>query len=321
MGQQLNRALVTGGAGFIGSHIVDALVAEGCQVTVLDNLSTGSDLNLIAVMDRITFYEGDIRDRQMLEKAAQNCDVIFHLAAVVSVPQTIEDPVESASINEMGTLHILEVARKKKIRRVVFSSSCAVYGDAPQLPKKESMSLNPSSPYAVQKRTGEHYMRLGHELYGLQTISLRYFNVYGPRQDPSSPYSGVISIFMNKAVENQSPIIYGDGNQSRDFIYVTDVVAANLLAATSTSANGETINIGTASSVRINQLWEMICKMAGSTVKPQHQPARAGDIYASVASAERAQKLLGFNIGYPFEKGLALTYQWYQQQQRTDDRG
>ena len=320
MSHQLKRALVTGGAGFIGSHIVDALVSDGCQVTVLDNLSTGSDQNLFDVMDRITFYKGDIRDQQMLEKAAQDCNVIFHLAAVVSVPQTIEDPVESASINEMGTLYVLETARKKNIRRVIFSSSCAVYGDEPQLPKNEGMPIKPSSPYAVQKRTAEHYMRLGCELYGLETVSLRYFNVYGPRQDPSSPYSGVISIFMNQAVGKQSPVIFGDGNQSRDFIYVTDVVTANLLAARSASANGEIINIGTGSSVQINQLWDMICTLAGSTIKPRYQPARPGDIYASVASIEHAEKKLGFKVDYPFEKGLALTYQWYLQQQSIKDR-
>ena len=320
MSHQLKRALVTGGAGFIGSHIVDALVSDGCQVTVLDNLSTGSDQNLFDVMDRITFYKGDIRDQQVLEKAAQDCNVIFHLAAVVSVPQTIEDPVESASINEMGTLYVLETARKKDIRRVVFSSSCAVYGNAPQLPKKENMPLNPCSPYAVQKRTAEHYMRLGCELYGLETITLRYFNVYGPRQDPSSPYSGVISIFMDKAVRNQSPVIYGDGNQSRDFIYVADVVTANLLAARSASASGEIINIGTESSVQINQLWDMICALTGATIKPRYQPARPGDTYASVASAGRAKKRLGFKIEYPFEKGLALTYQWYLQQHRAGGR-
>ncbi|MGD8762024.1 MAG: SDR family oxidoreductase [Desulfobacteraceae bacterium] len=319
MSHQLKRALVTGGAGFIGSHIVDALVSDGCQVTVLDNLSTGSDLNLVTVMDRITFYKGDIRDRQMLEKAAQDCDVIFHLAAMISVPQTIEDPVESASINEMGTLYVLETARKKGIRRVIFSSSCAVYGDTPELPIKESMPLNPGSPYAIQKITAEHYLRLGYELYGLETISLRYFNVYGPRQDPSSPYSGVISIFMNQAIRNQSPVIYGDGNQSRDFIHVTDVVTANLLAARLASASGEIINLGTGSSVQINQLWDMICTLAGSAIKPRYQPARPGDIYASVASAAWAEKLLGFKVDYPFEKGLALTYEWYRQQQKAED--
>ena len=318
MGHQLKRALVTGGAGFIGSHIVDALMSDGCQVTVLDTLSTGSDLNLANAMDRITFYKGDIRDRQMLEKAARDCDVIFHLAAMVSVPQTIEDPVESASINEMGTLYILETARKNNIRRVIFSSSCAVYGNAPQLPKKESMPLNPGSPYAVQKITAEHYMRLGYQLYGLETINLRYFNVYGPRQDPSSPYSGVISIFMDKAIGNQSPVIYGDGSQSRDFIYVADVVTANLLAARSASAKGEIINIGTGNSVQINQLWDMICSLKGSTIKPRYQSARPGDIQASMASVERAEKKLGFKIEYPFEKGLALTYRWYLHQHKKE---
>jgi len=318
MSHQLKRALVTGGAGFIGSHIVDALMSDGCQVTVLDNLSTGSDLNLANAMDRITFYKGDIRDRQMLEKAARDCDVIFHLAAMVSVPQTIEDPVESASINEMGTLYVLETARKNNIRRVIFSSSCAVYGNAPQLPKKESMPLNPGSPYAVQKITAEHYMRLGYQLYGLETINLRYFNVYGPRQDPSSPYSGVISIFMNKAIGNQSPVIYGDGSQSRDFIYVADVVTANLLAARSASAKGEIINIGTGNTVQINQLWDMICSLKGATIKPRYQSARPGDIQASMASVERAEKKLGFKIEYPFEKGLALTYRWYLQQHKKE---
>lgn len=311
------RALVTGGAGFIGSHLVDALVAEGWRVTVLDNLSTGTELNLKSVMDDITFCKGDIRDRQILEKAAQDCDVIFHLAAVVSVPQTIDNPVESALTNDMGTLYVLEAARKKNIKRVVFSSSCAVYGDDPQLPKKETMRLKPCSPYAVQKMTAEQYMRLGYELYGLQAVSLRYFNVYGPRQDPSSPYSGVISIFMKMAVEQKSPIIYGNGDQSRDFVYVTDVVKANLLAAASAQARGQIVNIGTGSSVRINQLWDMICALTGLRIEPKYQPSRAGDIYASLANVEYAKLFLGFEHDYPFEKGLGSTYEWYKQRKRT----
>jgi len=311
------RALVTGGAGFIGSHLVDALVAEGWRVAVLDNLSTGTEINLASVMDDITFIKGDIRDRQILEKAVEDCSVIFHLAAVVSVPQTIDHPVESALINDLGTLHVLEEARKKNIKRVVFSSSCAVYGDDPQLPKKETMYLKPASPYALQKMTAEHYMRLGCELYGLEAVSLRYFNVYGPRQDPSSPYSGVISIFMKMAVERKSPVIYGDGNQSRDFIYVKDVVKANLLAAASDQARGKIVNIGTGSSVRINQLWDMICSLNGLTIKPQYQPSRPGDIYASVANVECAKSFLGFEHDYPFEKGLERTYAWYKQRQRT----
>jgi len=316
MNHQITRALVTGGAGFIGSHIVDALVADGCRVAVLDNLSTGAELNLASVRDRITFYHGDIRDRQVLEKAAKGCDVIFHLAAVVSVPQTIENPVESAMINELGTLFVLETARSEHIKRVVFSSSCAVYGDDPQLPKTEAMNLTPCSPYAIQKMTAEHYMRLGHDLYGLETVSLRYFNVYGPRQDPSSPYSGVISIFMQKAVDEKIPVIYGDGNQSRDFIYVTDVVNANLLAATVAPASGDIVNIGTGSSIRINQLWDMICALSDFSLKPQYRPTRPGDIYASVAKVEHARALLDFSAEYPFDRGLELTYRWYQESKK-----
>ena len=177
----------------------------------------------------------------------------------------------------------------------------------------------PSSPYAVQKLTGEHYLRLGYELYGLETVSLRYFNVYGPRQDPSSPYSGVISIFMNRAVNNQAPVIFGDGKQSRDFIYVDDVVKANLMAATVAPAKGDIINIGTGSNIRIKQLWDMICDLSGVAQKPRYGPARAGDIYASVASIDIARKLLGIEIEYPFEKGLALTYRWYQNEHKTQD--
>jgi UDP-glucose 4-epimerase len=315
IGNHIKNALVTGGAGFIGSHIVDALVETGCRVKVLDNLSTGSEANLAAVKDNIIFYEGDIRDRQLLEKAAEGCDVVFHLAALVSVPQSIEDPVDAALINEMGTLYILEAARAKGIRRVIFSGSSAVYGDDPHLPKKETMKLKPCSPYAIQKLTSEYYLRIGYEIYGLETISLRYFNVYGPRQDPSSPYSGVISIFLKMAAQQVSPIIYGNGKQSRDFIYVKDVVKANLLAATVAPAKGESVNIGTAQSIHINQLWEMICSLSGITVTPQYQPKRPGDIYASVACVDYAKSLLGFEIGYPFETGLELTYQWYHQQQ------
>jgi UDP-glucose 4-epimerase len=316
---KISHALVTGGAGFIGSHIVEALIAKDCKVTVLDNLSTGSESNLVAVKKNITFVEGDIRDRRLLENAAQSCDTIFHLAAVVSVPETIEDPVGSALVNDIGTLYVLEAARDKGVRRVVFSSSCAVYGDDPELPKDETMNPAPCSPYAVQKLIGEHHVRLGFDLYGLETVSLRYFNVYGPRQDPSSPYSGVISIFMNKAVEDQGPVIFGDGNQSRDFIYVDDVVKANLAAATKAPAQGEIINIGTGTDTRINRLWEMICALSGSTHRPQHEPARSGDIYASVADIDHAKSLLGFEIDYPFAKGLELTYRWYLSEHKTED--
>jgi UDP-glucose 4-epimerase len=319
MSPKISQALVTGGAGFIGSHIVEALVARNCAVTVLDNLSTGSELNLETVRNDITFVKGDIQDRHILESAVEGCDTVFHLAAVVSVPETIEKPVESALINDMGTLYVLQAAREKGVKRVVFSSSCAVYGDDPQLPKNESMNPAPCSPYAVQKMTAEHYLRLSYDLYGIETVSLRYFNVYGPRQDPTSPYSGVISIFMKKAAEDQAPVIFGDGNQSRDFIYVDDVVKANLLAATAAPAKGEIINIGTGSQTLINRLWDMICAFSGLTRKPQYQPARSGDIYASVANIDYARSLMGFEIDYPFEKGLELTFRWYQNDQKPKD--
>ena len=309
-----NTALVTGGAGFIGSHLVEALLSAGCKVTVLDNLSTGNLLNLEPVKDRITFYQNDIRELDMLEKAAQGCDVIFHLAAVVAVQQTVSNPVESAMINDIGTINVLEAARAKKVRRLVLASSCAVYGDDPRLPKKESMMPRPASPYAVHKLSAEHYARVYFDLFGLETVSLRFFNVYGPRQDPSSPYSGVISIFMDKAVSNQVPVIYGDGNQSRDFVYVKDVVKAILLAATTDNLAGNALNIGTGSYVLINRLWELIASLSGRHLAPRHEPARSGDILHSVAGMELAQSILNFKNDFTLEKGLEMTFDWYQGQ-------
>ena len=311
MSLRFTKALVTGGAGFIGSHLVDGLLSEGCQVTVIDDLSTGSLANLEHVKERITFYQEDIRNQEILIKAAIDCDIIFHLAAVVSVPQTVDNPIDSAMVNEMGTLLVLEAARHNKINRVVLSSSCAVYGDDPAIPKHENMNLKPQSPYAVQKLSNEFYARLYFELYELETVCLRYFNVYGPRQDPSSPYSGVISIFMTKAVSNSTPVIYGDGNQYRDFIFVADVVRANLLAAGTDEAGGKIFNIGTGGFVRINELWEMISRQADCKIKPEYKPSRPGDILESVANIDSAAKILGFEPEYSFEKGLEITFNYY----------
>jgi len=308
---KFNRAIVTGGAGFIGSHLVDTLVSMDCDVTVLDNLSTGHLSNLKHIENRITFYEGDIQDQDILIKASKYCDIIFHQAAVVSVPQTVDNPVDSAMVNDMGTLFILEVARKHNIKRVVLASSCAIYGDDPEIPKHEAMRPKPQSPYAVQKLTGEFYARLYFELYGLETVCLRYFNVYGPRQDPSSPYSGVISIFLTKASDGDTPVIYGDGNQYRDFIFVKDVVNANLLAANGIEAKGKIFNIGTGRYVRIKELWEKISQLAGNTAKPKYEPARPGDVRESVANIDRARKALEFEPGYSFEKGLNETFEYY----------
>ena len=302
-------ALVTGGAGFIGSHIVDELLAQGVKVAVIDNLSTGNRKNLAHVWERISFFQGDIRDQNILNKAVQGIEVIFHLAAVVSVTQTVEQPIDSAMVNDFGTLLILEVARQFDVKKVVISSSCAVYGDSPQLPKVETMMPLPLSPYAVQKLTGELNAKVYNDLYGVKTACLRYFNVYGPRQDPSSPYSGVISIFMSKAASQAKPLIYGDGNQYRDFIFVKDVVRVNLLAAYDDDACGKVFNIGSAKQTTINQLWEMICAMTALKIKPEYQPARSGDIRESLADIECVRSTLGFSPEYSFEQGLEITLQ------------
>jgi len=313
MNFKLKKILVTGGAGFIGSHLVEALVSAGCQVVVLDNLSGGHLSNLTTVRQRIELYEEDIRNSAVLEKAADGCDAIFHLAAVVAVQQTIKDPVDSTMVNDIGTINVLEAARKNNVGRFVFASSCAVYGDDPRLPKKEAMTPLPASPYAVHKLSAEHYARVYCELFGLKTASLRFFNVFGPRQDPASPYSGVISIFMTRAISGQTPVIYGDGNQSRDFVYVKDVVKALMLAASTESAAGRVLNIGTGSNVSIKQLWELICSSSGQQQAPVYEPARAGDILHSVADIGLAKALLNYKVDFSLEQGLAATLKWYRE--------
>jgi len=310
-------ALVTGGAGFIGSHLVDTLVSAGCKVSVLDNLSSGNYSNLKHLEGQFAFYRDDIRNQQAINAAVEGCEVIFHLAAIVSVPQTVENPVDSAAVNDTGTLLVLDAARNKKVRRVIFSSSCAVYGDDRRLPKQEDMDPKPQSPYAVQKLAAEHYARVYYELYGLETAILRYFNVYGPRQDPSSPYSGVISIFMTRALHNEPAVIYGDGNQSRDFIYVQDVVRANLLAATANGVGGQVLNIGTGSAVVINDLWKAICALSGQNLEAAYAPKRPGDIIESFAGIGSAKALLGFEPEISFEKGLESTFEWYRKSQKS----
>jgi UDP-glucose 4-epimerase len=307
----IKHALVTGGAGFIGSHLVDALIGQGSRVTVIDNLSTGRKENLQEAGPGLDFQEGDIRDRDLLKKLMDGVDVVFHQAAVVSVPLSVAQPLTSAEVNEMGTLAVLETARQAGCRQVVLASSSAVYGDDPQLPKREEMGLRPLSPYAVQKLVGEYYAGLYGTLYGLETACLRYFNVFGPRQDPSSPYSGVISIFMDRAVAGRAPVIYGDGEQTRDFVYVQDVVAANLRAATEKAAAGCVFNIGTGHTITVNGLWQSVAKLAGVALSPEYQAARDGDILHSVAAIDAARQHLGFAPEVSFEDGLARTYNWY----------
>lgn len=314
-----NKVLVTGGAGFIGSHITQSLAEEGCAVTVLDNLASGHIENLDPVKEKIRFIQGDITDLARVMDAVRGCEVVFHQAAVVSVTQTVDDPVGSALVNDLGTLKVLEAARLAGVRRVVLASSSAVYGDAPQLPKKETMPLAPLSPYALQKLTNEWQAALYSKLYGLQTVCLRYFNVFGPRQDPSSPYSGVISIFMARAVDGLAPTLYGDGSQTRDFVFVKDVVRANLLAACRSEAAGRIFNIGTQQATEIGALWQKVARLADNPAVAGYGPPRVGDILHSLADIEKARDLLGFLPATLLDDGLGQTLAWYRQQRRDNN--
>jgi len=305
--------LITGGAGFIGSHIADRMLENNYHVRIYDNLSTGKKENIAHIKAHIEFIESDIRDLNKLEQSMTGCELVFHEAAEVSVPRTIQSPIETTMINDVGTLNVFDSARKANVKRVVFASSCAIYGDSPDLPKHEKMRPQPKSPYAAQKIMGEYYARLYNDLYQLETVSLRYFNVYGPRQDPSSPYSGVISIFLTKAIEKQQPTIFGDGKQSRDFVYVKDVVNANYLAATLSEVNGKVFNIGTGNILTINELWQSICNEARVDISARYEPGRDGDILASVGDIHLANQELKYLPEYPFDQGLKETLEWYRQ--------
>lgn len=296
--------LVTGGAGFIGSHIVEALVARGDTARVLDNLSSGRAENLDRVINQIELIEGDIRDEVTVQKAAEGVDLIFHLAAMVSVPESMDKPVEAELINAVGTLNLLKAAHSSGARRLVLSSTCAVYGDEPTLPKTELMPPRPKSPYAISKQAAEAYCRLFDEIMGLETVVLRYFNIYGPRQNPSSVYSGVISIFVNKMLQGSAPFIYGDGEQTRDFVFVKDVVRANLLAAEVTGAASQIFNIGTGRQVSINQLFETLRTILMLDLEPVYRPARPGDIRHSYGDASRVRAILKWSAKVNFEDGL-----------------
>ncbi|GIK39321.1 MAG: UDP-glucose 4-epimerase-like protein [Chloroflexota bacterium] len=296
--------LVTGGAGFIGSHLVEVLLAQGQQVRVLDNLSTGRRANLAGVMDQIEFVEGTIEDQATVARAVAGVEVVFHLAAIVSVPHSMAEPAQTELINTLGTLNLLQAARTAGVRRLVLSSTCAIYGDDPTLPKTETMRPQPKSPYAVSKLAAEHYCQIFWEAFGLETVVLRYFNVFGPRQDPSSPYSGVISIFVDKLSQGAVPTIFGDGRQTRDFVSVEDVVQANLLAATVPQAAGNTLNIGTGYPVSIRQLFEALRQIFECEVTPTYGPARSGDVLHSYADSSQAKAILGWKPQVTLEAGL-----------------
>lgn len=304
------RFLVTGGAGFIGSHIVDALVARGDEVRVLDDLSMGFLSNLEQVKDKIEFVEGSILDEDLVNRLAEGCDGVFHLAAVTSVPQSLDEPIFVHKVNALGTLTVIEAARKAGAR-VVFSSSAAVYGDDPTLPKTEDLPTFPISPYGVQKLMGEHYLRNFHSLFDLPCFCLRYFNVYGPRQNPASHYSGVITIFCNRALAGNPIRIFGDGEQTRDFVYVSDVVQANLCAMAAENANARPLNVGTGKSVNLTTLATLIRDAAGSSSPIEYAAPRAGDIVHSRSNPSATEKAIGFKAQVPMEEGLKKTIEFF----------
>jgi UDP-glucose 4-epimerase len=296
-------SLVTGGAGFIGSHIVERLLGEGQRVRVLDDFSTGKRENL-PDHERLEVIEGDVGDYACVKEAMAGVGWVFHQAAIASVPKTVDDPLGSQRTNYLGTLNALEAARQCGVKRVMFAASAAVYGDLPGLPKRETSAIRPLSPYAVDKLASEHACQVYHRLHGLGTVCLRYFNVYGPRQDPSSPYSGVISIFTDRLHKGRRPVIYGDGKQSRDFIYIADVVEANLRAAVSDRAPGEALNIATGRSVTLNRLLETLCGLLDRPFEADYQSERAGDIHDSAAAIDKAQDTLDWRPRFDLEQGL-----------------
>jgi len=306
------RYLVTGGAGFIGSNTVDELVRRGHGVVVLDDLSSGKEDNLAEVRSKITFMKGSITDIEVVQKAMVQADYVIHLAARTSVPRSVKDPVDTNRINVDGTLNVLVAARDNKVKRVVFAASSSAYGDTPTLPKSEDMQPLPISPYGVSKYVGELYAQTFGRCYGLENVSLRYFNIFGPRQDPDSPYSGVLSRFSTAFLDSTPPVVFGDGEQTRDFTYVDNAVQANILACEAPSASGRTFNIGTGHAVSLNQVLQMLQKASGKTLETKYEPSREGDIRDSLADTRLAKEFLGYEPAVMFEEGLERTYTWYQ---------
>ena len=302
--------LVTGGAGFIGSHLSEELVRRGHRVRVADSLITGKRSNL-AHIKGVEFLEGDLGDIDFARKAVDGCDYVLHQAAIPSVPRSVKDPLTSNRANVDGTLNALLAARDAGVKRLVFAASSSAYGDTPTLPKHEQMPTNPLSPYALQKVIGEQYLQMFTRLYGLETVSIRYFNVFGPRQDPSSPYSGVISVFATALLENRPPTIFGDGGQTRDFTYVANVVDGVLRACEAPGASGQVINVATGGRISLNELFEEMRKLIGGELKPVYGPSRAGDVRDSQADITKARDLLGYKPIVSFEEGLRKTVEWY----------
>jgi nucleoside-diphosphate-sugar epimerase len=302
--------LVTGGAGFIGSHLSTELVRRGHRVRVADSLITGKKSNLDH-LPQVEFLEGDLADEEFARRAAEGCDYVLHQAAIPSVPRSVKDPITSNRANVDATLNMLVAARDAGVKRLVFAASSSAYGETPTLPKHERMPTGPLSPYALQKVVGEQYLQMFTRLYGLETVSIRYFNVFGARQDPSSPYSGVISVFATALLENRSPNIYGDGEQTRDFTYVANVVDGVLRACEAPGASGEIINVATGGRISLNRLFRTMRDIIGGSVEPTYLPGRQGDVRDSQADISKAKALLGYEPIVSFEDGLAQTIAWY----------
>jgi nucleoside-diphosphate-sugar epimerase len=305
------RYLVTGGAGFIGSNTVDELVRRGHGVVVLDDLSSGKEENLNEVRNKITFVKGSVTDLEAVQKAMQQAEFVIHLAARTSVPRSVKDPLETNRINVDGTLNVLVAARDNRVKRVVFAASSSAYGETPTLPKVESMQPQPISPYGVSKYVGELYAHAFGRCYGLENVSVRYFNIFGPRQDPDSPYSGVLSRFATAFLDEEQPVVYGDGEQTRDFTYVDNAVQANLLACEAPGASGGVFNIGTGGRVSLNQTLEHLRRITGKKLVARYDAPREGDIRDSHADISKAREVLGYEPTVQFEEGLERTLEWY----------
>jgi len=306
--------LVTGGAGFIGSHLAERLTELGHEVRVLDNFTTGRRENIAHLEGRIQVIEGDIRDAATAAEAVKGVDAVFHLAALASVPRSVDDPFASNDVNVNGTLTMLIASRDAGVRRLVYSSSSSVYGDTPELPKREDMPARPMSPYAVGKLAGEYYTRSFYGLYGLETVCLRYFNVFGPRQDPTSQYAAVVPIFTSRLLAGNVPTIYGDGEQSRDFTYVSSVVDANVLASECEGAEGGVFNIARGHTITVNELYERLQSLTGTSMGAAYEDARVGDVKHSFADIAQARDVLGFAPGVGLDEGLELTVEWFRSQ-------
>jgi UDP-glucose 4-epimerase len=310
------RYLVTGGAGFIGSNTVDELVRRSHSVVVLDDLSAGKEENLTEIRNKITFIKGSITDIEVVRKAMHEAEYVLHLAARTSVPRSVKDPIETNRINIDGTLNVLVAAKELKVKRVVFAASSSAYGETPTLPKLETMQPQPISPYGVTKYVGELYGQTFGRCYGLENVSLRYFNIFGPRQDPSSPYSGVLAKFCTSFLEDTQPVVFGDGEQTRDFTFVENAVQANLLACEAPNVSGKIFNVGTGGRVSLNEVLRALAKITGKALDAKYEPARDGDIRDSQADISQAKEFLGYDPQISFEDGLARTFDWYRESQR-----